>query len=160
MGAGKICHSQVNIIDEHYVGAGKVHFEDVAAAHKKDLATEGKFHGNFIKYRVNEKEGKIYCLSQAPDVHSIYLSHKEAYGLVPDHIMQVTKGEEARLLKGSQQLFLDIHHLPPGSVIPEAVAGVHKKDLAVQSKYGVHFINYLVDEQNGIVTISCSFKDF
>lgn len=138
-------------IDEHDIGPGKVHFEDVAAAHKKDLATEGKYGVEFLKFFVNEKEGKIYCLSQSPDAHSIYLTHKNAHGMVPSHIMEVTEGQKAELLKGGQQLYLDIHHLSPGSVTAEAVAAAHKKDLAVEGKYGVHFINYWVDEQNGTV---------
>lgn len=136
-------------IDVHDVGPGKVTFADVAAAHKKDLATEGKYGVKFTKFFVNEKAGKIYCLSESPDAHSIYETHKEAHGLVPAHILRVTEGEAAKLMGG--QLFLDIHRVAPGSVTPEAVAEAHKKDLAVQEKHGVNFINYWVDEKDGII---------
>ncbi len=68
---------------------------------------------------------------------------------MPDYIMQVASGQEATL-KG-RQLFLDTHHLEPGSVTPAAVAGAHQKDLAVQGKYHVNFINYWLDEKLGTV---------
>jgi hypothetical protein len=48
---------------------------------------------------------------------------------------------------------LDVHHLGAGNVTAEAVAGAHEKDLKVEKKYGVNFINYWVDTDNG--TIFC-----
>jgi len=62
--------------------------------------------------------------------------------------LNVTEGIEAKL-KG-KHLFLDIHHLKPGEVTA-AVAGAHEKDLAVQNKCDVNFINYWVDEKLGTV---------
>jgi len=53
----------------------------------------------------------------------------------------------------TKNLYIDVHHLGPGKVTYKAVAAAHKKDLAVESKYGVHFINYWVDEAGG--TIYC-----
>lgn len=138
-------------IDEHDLGAGNVQFTKVAAAHEKDLATQGKYNVKFLRFFVNEKAGKVYCLSQARDAHSIFMTHKEAHGLVPDHIMEVSKGEEASLLKGERQLFLDVHHFSPGSVTAKDVALAHQKDLEIEGKYRVNFINYWIDEQNGIV---------
>lgn len=146
-------------IDEHDLGAGNVTFEDVAAAHKKDLAVEGKYNVEFIKYFVDEAEGKVYCLSKSPDAHSIYQTHKEAHGLLPNHIMEVSGGQIAKLMKEGRQIFLDVHHLAPGSVTPEAAAAAHKKDLAVESKYGVHFINYWLDEKDGAIYCLSSAPD-
>jgi hypothetical protein len=138
-------------IDVHNIGPGKVQYTDVAAAHEKDLAAEWKHGVNFHMYFVNEDSGKIYCLSQARNANSIYETHKEAHGLVPDEIMTVSQGEYAGLPSGNEQLYLDIHHFSPGSITPEAIAEAHKKDMATESKYGVHFINYWVDEANGTV---------
>src|SRR5580698_5448838 len=42
----------------------------------------------------------------------------------------------------AKNLYMDVHHLGPGKVTYKAVAAAHKKDLAVEGKYGVHFINY------------------
>ena len=53
--------------------------------------------------------------------------------------------------QSGEQMYIDVHHLGPGKVTPEAVAGAHAKDLAVEGKYGVHFINYWVDTADGDV---------
>ena len=145
-------------IDVHQLEPGKVKFGDVAEAHKKDLAVENKYGVNFIKFWVDEKLGQVYCLSSAYDTESIRKTHGEAHGLLPTHIYPVTDGTEASL-KGSRNLFLDIHYLGAGKVSAKDVAEAHKKDLAVESKYGVNFINYWVDEKQGIVMCLAEAKD-
>ena len=137
-------------IDVHQLTPGKVKFEDVAAAHLKDLAVEKKYDVHFINYWVDEDKGVVYCLSSASDSSSIRKTHAEAHGLLPDHIFEVTEGSAAALT-GNKNLFLDIHKLGAGNVTATAVADAHKKDLAVQGKYGVNFINYWVDEKAGVV---------
>ena len=137
-------------IDVHQLTPGKVKFEDVAAAHLKDLAVEKKYDVHFINYWVDEDKGVVYCLSSASDSSSIRKTHAEAHGLLPDRIFKVTEGSEATLT-GNKKLFLDIHKLGAGNVTATAVADAHKKDLAVQGKYGVNFINYWVDEKAGVV---------
>ena len=136
-------------LDVHDIGPGKVNFEAVADAHKKDLATQGEFDVSFIKYWVDEQEGKVYCLAESSSEADLFKTHQKAHGLVPDYIMEVSDGPEAQL--NGKQLFLDIHHLQPGSVTAADVAGAHEKDLAVQGKYNVNFINYWVDEKLGTV---------
>jgi len=136
-------------LDVHDLGPGKVTAAAVADAHKKDLATQGEFGVSFIKYWVDEQAGKVYCLAESGSQADLFKTHQKAHGLVPDYIFEVTDGPEAKL--NGKQLFLDIHHLEPGSVTAEAVAGAHAKDLAVQGKYDVNFINYWVDEKLGTV---------
>jgi phenolic acid decarboxylase len=137
-------------IDVHQLEPGKVTYEDVAAAHTKDLAVEGKYGVKFLKYWVDEETGLIYCLSEAANAESIRKTHAEAHGLLPKNIYPVTGGVEAAL-KGNKNLFLDVHYLGAGKVTAKDVAGAHEKDLAVQQKYGVNFINYWVDEKEGVV---------
>jgi len=137
-------------IDVHHLGAGKVTAKDVAGAHAKDLATEKKYDVRFLKYWVDEKEGNVYCLSSAPDAESITKTHKEAHGLLPDQTFMVTDGQAAKAKKG-MDYYLDVHELGAGKVTAKDVAGAHKKDLAVQGKYGVNLINYWVDEKDGKV---------
>jgi len=136
-------------LDVHDIGPGKVTAAAVADAHKKDLSAQGEFGVNFIKYWVDEQEGKVYCLAESSSQADVFNTHQKAHGLVPDYIMEVTDGPEAGLL--GKQLFLDIHHLTPGGVTAADVAGAHEKDLAVQGKYDVNFINYWVDEKMGTV---------
>ena len=38
-----------------------------------------------------------------------------------------------------------------GNLWPQPIAEAHQKDLAVQGKYNVNFINYWVDEKSGVV---------
>ncbi|MES1216240.1 MAG: DUF4242 domain-containing protein [Bacteroidota bacterium] len=145
-------------LDVHNLEPGKVTFEAVAGAHKKDLATEGKYGVNFIKYWVDEAAGKVYCLAESPDSASIYRTHKEAHGLVPDRILEVGDGVEAKA-KHNHNLYLDVHKLGAGNVTEKAVAGAHQKDLATEGKYGVNFINYWVDEKSGTVMCLAEAKD-
>ena len=63
------------------------------------------------------------------------------------------------LAQSEEQLYIDVHHLGPGKVTPEAVAGAHAKDLATQAKYGVHFINYWVDTAGGNIYCLSSAPD-
>ena len=136
-------------LDVHDLGPGKVTAAAVADAHKKDLATQTEFGVSFIKYWVDEQAGKVYCLAESSSQANLFKTHQKAHGLVPDYIFEVTDGPEAKL--SGKQMFLDIHHLEPGSVNAEAVAGAHAKDLATQGKYGVNFVNYWVDEKLGTV---------
>ena len=137
-------------IDVHHLGPGKVTYETVAGAHAKDLATEGKYGVDFIKYWVDTTRGDVYCLSSSRDTGSIIKTHAEAHGLLPDHIYLMSEGTEA-VVNGGKNLFLDVHEFGAGNVTASAVAGAHQKDLAVQSKYGVNFINYWVNEKEGVV---------
>src|SRR5687767_11064981 len=82
-------------LDVHALGAGKVTAADVAEAHKKDLAVQNKYDVDFIKYWVDEQGGKVYCLAEASDGYLVHKTHKEAHGLLPDDLMQVTDGPEA-----------------------------------------------------------------
>ena len=141
---------KILFLDVHNLGAGKVKFEGVADAHQKDLATEGKYDVNFIKYWVDEGEGKVYCLVEAKDSASVAQTHKEAHGLLPDLVRQVSDGTLAAI-KDKSRLYFDVHHLGAGKVKAAGVAEAHQKDLAVQGKYNVNFINYWVDEKLGVV---------
>ena len=145
----KAVNGKKMFLDVHDIGPGKVTFEAVTEAHKKDLATQNEFGVSFIKYWVDEKAGKVYCLAEAPSEASLYKTHQKAHGLVPDHIMEVQGGIEGN--RSGRQLFLDTHNLEPGSVTAEAVAAAHQKDLATQGKYDVNFINYWLDEKTGTV---------
>ncbi len=80
--------TQSYFIDVHNLEPGKVAFEDVAKAHQKDLATEGKYGVNFVKFWVDEKQGKVYCLSQAKNAASVEQTHKEAHGLMPSVVYE------------------------------------------------------------------------
>jgi hypothetical protein len=79
-------------IDIHRLGAGKVKARDVAFAHEKDLAEQGKHDVNFLNYWVDEQTGTVICLSQAPDSASVTRTHQQAHGLPPVTAKQVKGG--------------------------------------------------------------------
>lgn len=51
-------------------------------------------------------------------------------------------------------LYMDIHKSMDG-LTPEALADAHKKDLEVQGKHGVKYINYWFNESTGTVFCLC-----
>jgi hypothetical protein len=137
-------------IDVHDVEPGKVGYKDVANAHARDLVVQGKYNVSFLRYWFDKEKGKIYCLSSAPNADAISQAHAEAHGLVPGHVHEVMQGVDAAT-KSGRNYFLDIHKLGAGNVTLKDVEAAHEKDLAVQGKYGVRFINYWVDEKQGTV---------
>lgn len=64
----------------------------VMQAHQKDLEKQRQYGVNYLKYWYNEKEGTVFCLSEAPSAEAAMRVHREAHGLVPDEIIQVTEG--------------------------------------------------------------------
>ena len=64
----------------------------VAAAHKRDLETQGKHGVDYLKYWFNEETGRVYCLVDAPSKEAAETVHREAHGLVADEIMEVKEG--------------------------------------------------------------------
>ena len=78
-------------MDVHEVGDG-VALEDVAKAHQADLATQGDFGVDYLRYWVDESQGRIFCLVEAPDADTAAEVHRKAHGLVADKIFQVQEG--------------------------------------------------------------------
>ncbi|HEV7652332.1 MAG TPA: DUF4242 domain-containing protein [Actinophytocola sp.] len=71
---------------------GKVSVDDVAKAHAADLQTQDAHGVNYLRYWVDESDGKIFCLVDAPDAEAAATVHREAHGLVADEIFQVQEG--------------------------------------------------------------------
>ena len=65
---------------------------DVAKAHEADLAKQSEYGVHYKRYWVDEKAGKVFCLVEAPDAETAARVHREAHGLVADHIYEVAEG--------------------------------------------------------------------
>ena len=65
---------------------------DVAHAHMADLQTQDQYGVKYQRYWVDEANGKVFCLVEAPDADAAIAVHREAHGLVADKIYQVTEG--------------------------------------------------------------------
>jgi Protein of unknown function (DUF4242) len=138
-------------LDVHEIGKGKVTAKDVAHAHQKDLATQGRYGVDFKAYWVDEKAGKIYCLAEAPSAEATHLVHEKAHGLVATKIMEVSADNADWAPTPGMKLYMDIHHLGAGRVTAHDVAGAHQKDLAVGPKHHVKYLNYWLDLESGTV---------
>lgn len=66
---------------------------DVAGAHRADLETQQRYGVNYQRYWVDEANGKVFCLVEAPDADAAITVHREAHGLVADKIYEVTEGD-------------------------------------------------------------------
>lgn len=77
-------------MDVHHLD--DVTLEAVAGAHQADLATQGRYDVEYLRYWVDETQGKVFCLVEAPDAEAASRVHKEAHGLVADEIYQVQEG--------------------------------------------------------------------
>jgi hypothetical protein len=140
-------------LDVHHLGAGKVKLADLHGAHQKDLGVQKKHNVEILKFWFDEAKGDVYCLAEGPSADALTETHKEAHGLVPDKVYEVPASKK-QALKGMKNLYLDLHEFGPGKVPPAAaVADAHKKDLAVQGKYGVNIVDYWINEKEG--TIVC-----
>jgi hypothetical protein len=78
-------------MDEHRNMKG-VKAEAVAEAHAKDLRVQGKYGVNYRSYWVDEHQGAIFCLVEAPNAEAARKVHQEAHGLVADEIHEVKQG--------------------------------------------------------------------
>ena len=77
-------------MDVHNMEGG-VSAADVAEAHKADLETQGKYGVTYLRYWVNEDEGKIFCLVEADDAEAAITVHRDAHSLVADEIYPVSE---------------------------------------------------------------------
>jgi hypothetical protein len=138
-------------MDVHELGRGKVTAKDVAGAHQRDLATESKYGVLYKAYWVDEKEGKIYCLAEAPSAEAAVAVHREAHGLLPNKISEVLADSSDWQPTPGKKLFMDVHRLGAGKVTAADVAAAHKQDLSVGPKHDVKYLNYWLDPASGTV---------
>jgi Protein of unknown function (DUF4242) len=78
-------------MDVHTIDGG-VAVDDVAKAHEADVQTQGKYGVQYLRYWVDETQGKVFCLVDAPSADAANTVHREAHGLVADSVFQVAEG--------------------------------------------------------------------
>ena len=78
-------------MDVHTLDGG-VRIDDVVAAHKADLRTQGKYDTRYLRYWVDEREGKIFCLVESPSSAAASSVHREAHGLEAAEVYEVQEG--------------------------------------------------------------------
>jgi hypothetical protein len=78
-------------MDVHDIEGG-VGIDDVAKAHLADLQAQDAHDVRYLRYWVDEGAGRIFCLVEAPTAQAAESVHREAHGLVADHIYRVQEG--------------------------------------------------------------------
>ena len=78
-------------MDMHNIDGG-VSRDDVASAHMADLQTQDKHDVKYLRYWVDEQQGKVFCLVEAPSAEAAATVHREAHGLVAEEVFQVQEG--------------------------------------------------------------------
>jgi hypothetical protein len=78
-------------MDVHTIDGG-VSAADVEKAHLADLAEQGKHDVRYLRYWVDEPNGKVFCLVEAPSADAANTVHRDAHGLVADDVFQVQEG--------------------------------------------------------------------
>lgn len=66
--------------------------EEVAHAHARDLAVQGKHGVSFRTYWFDARTCCAFCLVEAPDAETASKVHAEAHGLTPGEIIEVDAG--------------------------------------------------------------------
>ncbi len=87
----------------------------VAAAHKADVETQGKYDVVYHKYWLNESQGKIFCLCSAPNAEAAMNVHREAHGLVAEKIIEVSPDVAEGFLGGCEVNSEGAALIPQGS---------------------------------------------
>ena len=77
-------------MDVHSLEGG-VSLGDVAKAHMADLQEQANYDVNYLRYWVDEGQGKIFCLVEAPNAEAANAVHREAHGLVADAVYRVSE---------------------------------------------------------------------
>jgi hypothetical protein len=63
-----------------------------AEAHRADLATQAGYDVRYLRYWVDEDEGKVFCLVDAPSPEAANAVHAKAHGAVAQQIFAVQEG--------------------------------------------------------------------
>jgi hypothetical protein len=66
--------------------------EAVAGAHEADVRVQGQYGVDYRHYWVDEQDGKVFCLVDAPDRETANRVHREAHGLEAHTLHEVEQG--------------------------------------------------------------------
>ena len=78
-------------MEVHTIRSG-VSVGDVATAHVADLQLQGGCGVRYLRYWVNEQEGKVFYLVEAPSGEAAAGMHCRAHGPLADEIYPVKEG--------------------------------------------------------------------
>ena len=77
-------------LDRHVVPG--VTAEEVAEAHRSDVAVQEKYHVRYVTYWFDDDDHTVFCLAEGPDADAVRTVHREAHGLIADNLIEVGEG--------------------------------------------------------------------
>lgn len=90
--------------------------EAVKQCHVADKAIQEKYGVRYLQILLNQPQGHLFCLAEAPDKESCARVHQEAHGNVACNILEITETDFSALLIGKQKDNGDFTINPDGSV--------------------------------------------
>ncbi|WKK65425.1 nickel-binding protein [Lutimonas zeaxanthinifaciens] len=82
----------------------EINIEDSREAHLRDLSIQEKYKVKYHQYWINEKDGKAFCLIEAPNKEACEATHKEANGAKACNLVEIKKGMYDLFLGDNQQV--------------------------------------------------------
>jgi len=61
----------------------------VAEAHQENLEVQDMHGVKYLQYWLNEADGTVFCLCEAPSEEAADAVHRETHGLVADEVVEV-----------------------------------------------------------------------
>jgi len=71
---------------------GGVAVEDVVRARLADMQVQAGHDVRYLRYWVDERAGRVFCLVEAPSADAAAAVHRQAHGMVASDIYQVQEG--------------------------------------------------------------------
>jgi class 3 adenylate cyclase len=84
----------------------KITAADIAAAHLKDLETQGQFGVQFLNYWFDDVRQHAFCLASGPDRKAVEEAHRASHGMVPTQVIDIDQRVLDRFMGGI------VNHLP------------------------------------------------
>ena len=78
-------------MDVHDIPGG-VAVEDVVRARLADMQVQAAHDVRYLRYWVDERAGRVFCLVEAPSADVAAAVHRQAHGMVASDIYQVQEG--------------------------------------------------------------------
>jgi AraC-like DNA-binding protein len=141
-------------MDVHIVPGVKA--RNVAEAHRQDLLHQEEYGCKCMTYWIDEGRESIFCLIEAPDKDAVKEMHRNAHGLVPHKIIEVSRSvvqsflgriydpENVETSQDGLKVFSDASYRV--LLITRTMDPV-----LLQFKLGVQKANELLKEQNNII---------
>jgi Protein of unknown function (DUF4242) len=70
-------------------GIRDMEWAEMVQLHERDLTIQNKHDVRFTRCWYDAGSGRVFCLSEAPNVEAHLAAHKEAHGAMPDEIFEV-----------------------------------------------------------------------